>query len=178
MKLEKGLVPPPGVRHEVPAFRQTGFLFGLVLLAVLVSFPLGMLTAATGAWFAIRGGSLLYLPLGLAFMLAGLAVLRSRSIADLIFLIILVAALIAWLGSGIDAKTRLLSSATALYGRVDLLFGLLVMMVTALFILHWSWIFARPVHGLRLLWIGIPLLLLTAGSLSFASLALASGFVR
>lgn len=177
VRLEKGLFPSPGGRQEVPVPRQVGYLYGLVLLAVLIAFPLGLLTAATGAWFAIRGGSLLYLPLGMAFMLAALAVLRSHSIADFIFLLIMVAALIAWLSSGLEAKARLMSSTAVLYGRVDLLLGLLMMMVATLFILNWSWIFARPVKRLRMLWIGILLLLLSVGSLALASLAFANGFV-
>gem|GEM_PF-3237472 len=148
-------------------------LHGVLLLAVLVSLPLGVVIGAMGAWFALKGGSLMYLPVGLVILLAGLAILRSRSITDFFMLVLLASAMIAWSISGVDARSWLLSSAVELSGRVDLLAGLLVIMVLTLLVVHWHRLFAGPAGRSRLVWVGLPLILLAAGS---ASLALA--FVR
>lgn len=162
-------------RHQETSIRwPRGILYGMLLLAVLVSLPLGMVIAAMGAWFAIRGGSLIYLPVGLVILLAGLAILRSHSIADFLLLALLGFAMIAWSISGIDARSWMLSSVVELSGRIDLLLGLLVTMVLAFFVVHWHRIFAGPAGRLRLVWVGIPLLLLTAGSASVGSFVLAS----
>lgn len=141
-----------------------GILYGMLLLAVLVSLPLGMVIAAMGAWFAVQGGSLIYLPVGLVILLAGLAIVRSHSIADFFLLALLALATIAWSISGFDARSRILSSVLELSGRVELLLGLLVIMVVAIFIVHWHRIFAVPAGRLRLVWVGIPLLLMTASA--------------
>lgn len=122
-----------------------GILYGALLFAVLVSLPLGMTIAAVGAWFAIQGGSLIYLPLGLAILLAGLVILNSHSIADFLLLALLAFAMIAWSISGDDAKNRILSSVVELSGRIDLLVGLLAIMVVALLIAHWYRPRADPV---------------------------------
>lgn len=125
-----------------------GILYGMLLLAVLVSLPLGMAIAAMGAWFAILGGSLIYLPVGLVILLAGLVILCSHSIADFFQLALLGLAMIAWSISGTDAKSWMLGSVVELSGRIDLLLGLLVIMVLALLTVYWRrthW--HRPIAG-------------------------------
>ena len=103
--------------------------------------------AAIGAWLAVQGGSLLYLPVGLAILFAGLAIVRSHSIADFVLLVIMTLAMVAWSQSGDDDRARLLGSMTELSGRIDLLLGLLVIMLVALLIAHWCRPLARPAEA-------------------------------
>lgn len=113
-----------------------GILYSLLLLAVPVSLPLGMVAAAMGAWFAIQGGSLMYLPLGLVVLLAGLVIVRSHSISDFVVLVLLALATIGWSISGSETRSWLLSSVVELSGRIELLLGFLVIMVAALLIVY------------------------------------------
>lgn len=130
------------LRQKAPLRWKRGILYGMLLLAVLISLPLGMVIAAMGAWFAIQGGSLMYLPLGLTILLAGLVILHNHSIADFLLLALLAFAMIVWSISGNDAKNRMLSSIVELPGRFELLLGLLVIMVVALLIARWHRPFA------------------------------------
>lgn len=102
------------LRHKASIRWKRGILYSLLLLVVPVSLPLGMVAAAMGAWFAIQGGSLIYLPLGLALLLAGIAIVRSRSIAAFALSAILLAAVIGWSISGNDARSRLVGSVVEL----------------------------------------------------------------
>lgn len=45
----------------------------------LASLPLGMAVAAMGAWFAIQGGLIIYLPIGSVILLAGLRPVLAAS---------------------------------------------------------------------------------------------------
>ncbi|MDT8410131.1 MAG: hypothetical protein RQ741_11070 [Wenzhouxiangellaceae bacterium] len=114
-----------------------GILYGMLVLAVPVWLPLGMVVAAIGAWFALQGGSLGYLSVALGIVLAGLAVVRSHSIADFILLVMLVFAVLAWSISGADSRTWMLGLLVELSGRIDLLLGLLLILVLALSLVLW-----------------------------------------
>lgn len=161
------------LRQKASIRWKHGILYSFLLLVVPVSLPLGMVAAAMGAWFAIQGGSLIYLPLGLALLLAGVAIVRSRSIADLSMLALLVFAAFGWSFSGSDVKSRLLSSLAELSGRFELLLGLLACLAVALVVLQWHRIAAAPTGRSRLRWGAIPLLVA-----SVASLLLAYAYVR
>lgn len=128
---------------EKPRWKR-GILYGMLLLAVMVALPLGMATAAAGAWFAIKGGSLMYLPFGLVIVLTGLVVVRSHSIADFTLLALLACALIAWLISGIEARNWMQDSLHDLSGRIDVLFGLLTILLVALVAMNWDRSVAVP----------------------------------
>lgn len=125
------------LQQETTTRWKRGLLHGMLLLAVMVALPLGMATAAMGAWFAIQGGSLMYLPLGLAILLAGLVVVRSHSIPDFTLLALVACAVIVWLISGIDTRSWMQNSVLDLSGRIDLLFGLLAIMLVALAATYW-----------------------------------------
>lgn len=125
------------LQHEESTRWSHGMLYGMLLLAVPVSLPLGMASAAIGAWFAIQAGSPIFLPAGLVILLAALAVLRSRSVADFVFLVLALLALIGWSNSGHDARNWVQNSVAELSGRVDVLMGLLAIMVAALLSILW-----------------------------------------
>lgn len=122
---------------EAPTRRSHGILYAMLLLAVLVSLPLGMVVAGIGAWFSIQGGSLLYLPIGLVILLTGLAIVHRHSITDLILLALLPLTAIAWWTSGSDDKTWMLNLIAELSGRIELLFGSLAIMLIALAAIYW-----------------------------------------
>lgn len=122
---------------EAPKRRSHGILYGMLLLAVLVSLPLGIVVAGIGAWFSIQGGSLLYLPVGLVVLLTGLAIVHRHLITDLFLLAILAIIAIAWWTPGSDAKSWMLNLIAELSGRIELLFGSLTIMLIALAAIYW-----------------------------------------
>lgn len=125
-------------------------LYGMLLLAVPLALPLGMGFAAMGALLAVKSGSVIYLPVGAALLLAGLALLRGRSTADLVMLALVSLALAAWWLAGIDARSRMLTSLVELSSRIELMLGLLVVMVAALLFAQWHRSAAGPAAHARL----------------------------
>lgn len=125
-------------------------LYVMLLLAVPVALPLGMVFAAIGAWLAIQSGSVIYLPVGAAILLAGLALLHGRSTADLVMLALVPLALAGWWIAGSDGRSWMQTSLVELSGRIELLLGMLVIMVAALLFAHWHRLFSGPAGRARL----------------------------
>jgi len=60
------------------ALLNNTLLCTLACLLILIAPLLGLMVAAIGAWHAIVAGSIFYLPLGLAVVLAALAIVQSH----------------------------------------------------------------------------------------------------
>lgn len=125
-------------------------LYGMLMLAVPMALPLGMGFAAMGALLAVKSGSVLYLPVGAAILLAGLALLHGRSTADLVMLALVVLALAAGWLAGSDGRSWMLRSLVELSGRIELMLGLLVIMVAAILFAHWYRLFSGQARRARL----------------------------
>ena len=125
-------------------------LYVMLMLVVPLALPLGMGFAAMGALLAVKSGSVIYLPVGAALLLAGLALLHGRSTGDLVMLALVSLALAAWWLAGIDARSRMLSSLVELSGRIELMLGLLVVMVAVLPFAHWRRLVSGPARRARL----------------------------
>ncbi len=119
-------------------------LYSLLLLAVPLALPSGMVFAAVGAWWAVKSGTVIFLPAGAVLLLAGLAILHRRSIADLVVLALATLATTAWWIAGSDSGSWVLRSLVELSSRSELMLGLLVIMLATLLFVRWHRLFSAP----------------------------------
>ena len=135
-------------------------LYGLALSLVLLAPALGVLAAAVAVWQALLAGSIWYMPLGLLMVLAAIAMVQSHKAFDLALLGLVAVAVIAWFRADSLQQGRLLDGIQALALQTHLMAGVLLVMIVALVLVHAARRFGGPRAWPRLIWIGLPVIVL------------------
>lgn len=97
-----------------------------MMLFAVAAFPLGMLVAAVGAWYAMKSGSFLNLPIAFLVLVACLALVQRHDASDFIALAMLATGLSAWFLMGSASRSLLIERGVELSSRISLLTGLLL----------------------------------------------------
>lgn len=135
-------------------------LYVLALSLVLIAPVLGMLAAAVAVWHALLAGSIWYMPLGLVLVLATIAMIQSHKPFDLALLGLVIVTVITWFRMDPLQQSRLLDAMQTLAQQTHLMAGVLLAMILALVVLHATRQFGSPAAWPRLIWIGLPVIVL------------------
>lgn len=123
---------PPQTRSRTASL----LLYGMALSLVVLAPALGAIAAAVAVWQALLAGSVWYMPLGLVLVLATIAMVNSHKPFDLALLGLVVASVVAWFLAGTQNRDRLVDALLALAPHTALMYGLLMMMLAALVLIH------------------------------------------
>lgn len=149
-------INPPSWRSKTVSV----LLYALALLLVLLAPLLGLMAAVVGTWHALVAGSFWYMPLGLILLLAVVALAHNHKPFDLALLGLLVLAVIAWFIAEPLQQLQLLDAFRALVAQTSVMGILLSMMILLLGLLYATRLVGSRTVRSRLVWIGLPAILL------------------
>ena len=135
-------------------------LYALALLLVVLAPVLGVLAAAVAVWQSLMAGSIWYMPLGLVMVFAVIAMVQTHKPFDLVVLGLVVVAVITWFRADTMQQGRLLDAIHTLAQQPHLMAGMLLVMIMALVVVHATRRFGSPAAWPRLIWIGLPVIVL------------------